>query len=167
MWLQKLSIREHQMEGGEHSYTGVSTTASIEVTTTSESKKDIVLSACSYKKITEEKNSHWLPQTCTPHHSVHSYIPLGIILLCCIFIYLSLDLTSWGGFLSLCPVNVFVILPFSFHPAFRAAKKESQQSLVSSCSIHILNKVLVYVLAETGTTQNSLHTDWMYLTVAD
>lgn len=53
MWLQKLSIRELQGEEGEHSYTGVSTTASTEVTTIPESKKDIVLSACSYK-ITEE-----------------------------------------------------------------------------------------------------------------
>lgn len=33
--------------------------------------------------------SHWLPQTWTPRHSVHSYIPLGVILLCYIFIYLS------------------------------------------------------------------------------
>lgn len=53
MWLQKLSIWELQGEEGEHSYSGVSATASTEATTIPESKKDIVLSACSYK-ITEE-----------------------------------------------------------------------------------------------------------------
>lgn len=76
-------------EGGDgHSSTGDSTTASAEVTTMLENKRDVVSRACSYHKITEEKNSHWLPQIWTPHYSVISYIARDVVLLCHIFICL-------------------------------------------------------------------------------
>lgn len=79
-WLSLIYVppeAEHkgvQEEEDEHSSTADSTTASTEVTTMPESKRDVVSRACSYNKITEEENSHWLPQTWMPHNSVISYI---------------------------------------------------------------------------------------------
>lgn len=129
MWVQKLSIRELQREEGEHSYTEVRTTASTEVTTMPETKTNVVLSTCFCNKITEEKKKYWLPRPWTPHHSVHSYIPLGVILLCCIFIYLSHCTHQLKKFsVSLLHKCVCDSTSYAVIQHFRAAQKEPQQS---------------------------------------
>lgn len=142
-------------KGTGSSYTGVSETASTEVTPCEGTEETQFLRACSYR-ITE--NSHWFPQTWTPHNSVHFYVPLGVILLCYIFIYLSHSTQP-----VFCPLlHKFVCdstHEFWSHAAFRVAQEEAQQSYISAHSIPHTQHSICVSPSRNSITENSLHTN--------